>query len=358
MAEIKEVSEEYNDMMAGFAARASENIPTEPQASIPPTETEVPVTEETPKADAPTAAAPETPKVETPVEDKVESSWSDWDTPEVPKADATAPAVVPNEIFTDLSKALGVEIKTKDDIVAAYKAQAEKTALPDNLPSELKKAIELASQGADYLEYLKVNTVDYGKADPVQLYEDYIIDSMSDKDGNVADPEKLDEYLDSLSDLDKTIRGNEIKRQLISAQAQRTAQLEQEARMSREKHDTELKAALRSMDEVDQFKITDFHRTELFNWISSGKIMQDLFYDANGQFDAVKVSKIAFRNKYHDKLDAYQKTKLRNATKREILKDITNQDITSPKQPANPEPKKGYGIGDYIQSLQDQMNNR
>lgn len=362
---IKDIGTEYNDMLAAFAAGSlapstDKTEPTEP-ATTPQEPTEPTPTVETPTAITPPAV--EEPKVTAPVvEDvKIDEPWTDWDaTPEVanqdaPKVDVTNTTATPT--FTELSKALGVEFKSEADVLAAIKAEQEKTKILDNIPSELKKAIELASKGVDYLEYLKINTVDYSKADPIQLYEDYIIDQMANEKGEV-DEDKVNEYLDSLPEMDKTIKGNELKRQLLYAQSQRTAQLEQEAVRTREKHDTELKAALRSMVEVDKFKINDQHRNELFDWISSGKIMKDLFYDANGNFDAVKAAKVAFRNKYYEKLDAYQKTLIRNATKREILKDITNQDIVSTPKFANPEPTKGYGVGDYISQLEQIMSQR
>jgi hypothetical protein len=355
MAEIRSIQDELSDMMSGFAAKVSvENIPTETPTPTP-VAPEIPVVEaEAPKVDTPVTTPEPTVPTETVVEN-VEEAWSSWDSPEVPTA--VPPAVQPTEVYTDLSKALGVEIKSQEDLVKAWNAEKEKTRLPENIPSELKKAIELASKGVDYLEYLKVNTVDYGKADPVELYEDYLIDQFTDEKGEV-DADKVDEYLESLSDKDKTIRGKELQRQLVYAQAQRSAQLEQEAQAQREKHDTELKAALRSMAEVDKFKVSDTHRRELFDWISSGKIMKDLFYDEAGQFDAVKVAKIAFRNKYYDKLDAYQKTLIRNSTKREVLSDITNQQITTPPRAASPETKKGFGADDYIAMLEQRMSNR
>jgi hypothetical protein len=355
MNEERNIGEQYTDILAEFAKQSIDNssAPTEQvieQVVTP----EVPLE---PEPTAPVLEAPATPEVPAPAKEVPDALevWSDWDaTPEV--ATPTEPVVptpqVQNEIFVELSKALGATITSKDDVIKLLEVEKQKT-IPDNIPAELKKAVELASKGADYLEYLKVNTVDYSKADPVELYENYIIDSLSDEQGQV-DEEKVNSYLDSLSDVQKELEGKRLQRQLIVEQQRRTVELEQSAIRAREKHDADLKAALRGFAEIDGFKVDDNHRRELFDWISSGGIMKDLFYGQDGSFDPIKAAKVAFRNKYYDKLDSYHKTKIRNATKREILKDITNQEIVTTPKNASPQPTKSFGIQDYIESLKQQ----
>lgn len=369
MAEIKDVATEYNDMLSGFASNINIDkgpVVVDPTTNAAPTGGEAIIDPLTGQPE-PTAQSAE-PVVEVPVVVAVEkkdsetpSVFDDWDVtvpnaaPVAKPVEAAAPA--PSLIFEDLGKALGVEIKSQDDLVKAYQAERVKAQAMETIPAELKKAIELASKGADYLEYLKVNTVDYSTADPVELYENYIIDSSADDKGQV-DEEKINEYLDSLPAFEKELRGKDLQRRLISEQNRRTVEIEQEAVRNRQKHDMELQSALRSFAEIDGFKVNDNHRKELFDWVSSGKIMKDLFYNGDGQFDAVKAAQVAFRNKYYDKLDAYHKTKIRNSTKREILEEITNQEIVTTPKSTNAQPRKDYGISDVISLYEQQMSQR
>ena len=366
MSEIKDVGTQYNDLLAGFVTRTlgTNNDSTGADAPVlasEPVATGAQVTQEPVTVEPPTAAEPAqaAPNVTTPAEPEPSGTdvWTDWDdqAPTEPaKVDAQPQSVAPN-LYNDLSKALGQEVKSTEDLVQLFKAESVKAkAWQDSLPSELKKAIDLASKGGDYLEYLKVNTVDYSSADPVELYEDYVIDSAADKDGNV-DSEKVNEYLNGLDDFEKRLRGQDLQRRLVAEQKRRSVEIEQEAVRTKEKYDTELKSVLRGFNEIDGFKVDDNHRRELFEWISSGGIMKDLFYTADGQFDAAKAAKVAFRNKYYDKLDTYHKTKIRNATKREVLKDITNQQMTTPSKFADPTPKKGISYSDIIQGYGERL---
>src|SRR5688572_14384438 len=177
MSETKDIQSELNDILAGFAKGSignnnsgSDGLPVESTGAAPTgdaaTKTED-VVVDSPTAVEPTsteAAKTEEPtKTEEPVAEP--AIWSDWDkTPEPTPAIKPTDAAPPTLVFTDLGKAIGVDVKTQEDLVKAVeglKAEAAKSKAYDNLPAELKKAVELASKGADYLEYLKVNTLDY-----------------------------------------------------------------------------------------------------------------------------------------------------------------------------------------------------
>ena len=368
MPEIKDINDEYNDLLAGLASGSVDNNSAAPELTptgdptggtpevVDPL-TEAPAVTPTEPAVETPAAKVEDPKVEETVVDEKLAVVDDWDSvPVVPevKVPEVDTKIAEASLFAELSKAIGADIKAKEDIVKLFNETKAKTIDTQKIPAELNKAIELASKGADYLEYLKVSTVDYKNADPAQLYEDYIIDTAADANGQV-DSEKVNDYLNSLPEFEKELRGKDLQKRLIAEQNRRTAEIEQDAIRAREKYDAELKSALSGLTEIDGWKVGDNHRRELFDWISSGSITRDLFYTADGHFDPAKAAKVAFRNKYYDKLDAYQKTKIRNATKREILKDITNAEIVTPPKATNAEPNKGYSIGDYIQSLEQNL---
>ncbi len=370
MAEIKPINEELVDILAGFAKQTlgtnvEESVVVAATTPTEPEKVETPV-------DTPAAATPATPEVkkeEPKKEEKkeeVSTSFDDWDTPatEAPVTPTATTSELSEGVLIELAKVLGIEKpKGKDEVVNAIsslKLEAEKAKGVEKpqIRPELQKAIELDQKGGDFYEYLKVTSVDYSKADPTQLYEDYVIDSLADKDGNV-DVDKVNEYLDNIPELEKELRGKDLQKRLVAEQARKVAEIEAQASYLREQNDAKLRAALGSLAEIDGFKVDDSHRKETFEWITSGKMMKDLFYGADGNLDPIKAAKVAFRNRYYEKLDAYHKNKIRNATKREILAETTNAQITSPSIPANPGPtKNGYDINDYIKSLEQNMFNK
>lgn len=315
----------------------------------------------TPEATAPKVEAE--PKKDEVINSQENGLFSDWDSQEGTKVEtATSTPALPVEVLGELGKALGLEkVTSKDELVSALtnlKQEADKAKGPDvsNIHPELLKAIELSRKGGDFYEYLKVTSVDYSKADPVQLYEDYVIDQLTDASGNV-DEDQVNDYLDGMKDSEKKLKGIELQKRLVYEQQRRVADIEAETIRKRDEQDAKLKAALGNLQDVDGFKISDSHRKEVFNWVTS-KMMKDLFYGPDGNLDPVKVAKVGFRNLYYDKLDAYQKNKIKNATKREIYADVTNAQITTPSVSANPTTKKGYDIGDYINSLEQKLINK
>lgn len=357
-----------DDLSAILADFAKSTLSSEPTPEVAPAATEAPKNEA--PAPEPVSAASTTPEV---VEPKAEPTnpeatkeedglFSDWDTPSEVKAETTTATTLPDEVLGELGKVLGIEkVSSKAELVTAIsqlKAEAEKAKGPDatEIQPELLKAIEISKKGGDYLEYLKVTSVDYSKADPVALYEDYVIDQLTDANGQV-DEDQVNDYLDNMKDSEKKLKGIELQKRLVYEQQRKAADIVAEATRKKEEQDAKLRAALGHLQDVDGFKVSDSHRKEVFGWVT-GKMMKDLFYDQNGELDPVKVAKVGFRNLYYEKLDAYQKNKIKNATKREVYADITNAQITTPSSPTNPTTKKGYDISDYISSLEEKLHNK
>jgi hypothetical protein len=365
------IQTELTDILAGFA---NQSLGREPEVeSVAATADNLQAVVQTTELQAPVATStdPVTPPVaETSAEPATSSTpslFEDWDAPAPYAATGTEPASVspsglPPEVLSELGKVLGLEqVKGKEDVVqaiAALKTEVERAKGPDKVQTrpELLKAIELDQKGGDYLEYLKISTTDFSKADPVTLYEEYVIDQFSDANGTV-DEDKVNEYLDNIPAMEKELKGKELQKRLIADQANKIAAIENEAIVRKQRNDAALRAALQNLNEIDGFKVTDEHKSEVFNWVT-GKMMRDLFYGPDGNLDPVKVAKVGFRNRYYEKLDAYQKNKIRNATKREVLAEVTNAQITSPSIPTNPTINKGYGVSDYINSLEQKLINR
>lgn len=359
MEEIKTTQQELSDILGEFA-RQSVGLP--PQEETPAATGEVVQPEEKAEEVEVSTAQPTTedkPKVEEKPKEEVEGPISDWDTP----ADVTpAPTEVSEPdmtILSELGSALGLEkVTSKEELLKAASALAEKTKGPDtsDIHPELLKAIELSKKGGDFYEYLKITSVDYSKADPVDLYEDYVIDQLTDANGNVNEDE-VNDYLDGMKESEKRLKGIELQKRLVYEQQRRVAEIQAEAVAKKERQDAELKSALGNLQEVDGFKVSDSHRKELFSWVTS-KMMKDLFYGKDGNLDPQKVAKVAFRNLYYDKLHAYQTNKIKHSTARDIYADVTNQQIKPTTSTPNPSPAKGYDISNYISELEQKFVNK
>ena len=266
------------------------------------------------------------------VDDEEVSNFDNWDeTPTEEVVDDTETVTEPN--YADLAKDLGFEAKTKEEIIAKVKAieatTAQKAEEAAGLPDNLKKAIEIAQLDGDYLQYLGVTSVDYNQVDNAVLVQDQLsrLPSMQLANGEGVDVEKLAEALEGMTDLDIEMRGNEIKTHLVAQQDTFKANVEREAQVARLEADTNLKASLDKLQEVRGFKLNGTHKKKLYDSISSGQMVQDLFYGKDGKMDYDKVAKIVFDATYGDKVDGFLKQRITTSTKKALLKKVGNVQI-------------------------------
>lgn len=271
----------------------------------------------------------------------------DWDSPSETVLNED-PNSQPKVDFSDVAKALGVqEIKTKDDlvkVVSEYKTKAEELEKRvSSVPKELEKAIEIANLGGNYLEYLRVGSVDWSKEDPVVLYENYVIDSFADENGNV-DMDQVNEFLDSKQEIEKELLGKQLRAQYVAHQNQTKTALEQQARQERAKFESDVKAALAKIDNIAGFKLSDLHKDDLYKRITSG---EDLRYSDVGERIVT-----AFLRKNFEKIDSVRKTQIRNAALRETLEQTQMPQLKTTVQPADPQGSKGFSFDDYIKDLE------
>lgn len=279
----------------------------------------------------------------------------DWDSDSISDPDPQKP--VNDEVYLELGKAVGLEeIKSKDELInrvkelkeGVEKANEEKKSLLESIPEDLVKAVELAKQNGDYLSYLGVSSVDYSKVDPIDLYEAYVEDSLANPDGTV-DYDKVDEYLDSLSDVDKELRGKQLKAQYIETQNQKKVYLQAQAEESRIRKERLVKEAVDKLNVVNGFKVSPSHKQELYNDLVSDPLKD---YRKGNSLDYEKMVKDRFIVKYYEKLDRFRQTQIKNGVKREMLNEITNPQITKPGTVAAPEKKKeGYSLADLLNDV-------
>ena len=312
--------------------------------------TETPVA---PKVESTSTATPvETPAtvVPTPVTSLgLTGIVENWDTvaPTVTPQSVVAPvAVQPQFDFSDVAKVLGQEIKTKEDLIQTVAATKAKVDALSSLPENLAKAIEISQLGGNYLEYLGVTQVDWSKEDPITLYENSVINDLTDANGAV-DYERVDRILDKIDDDEKELRGRNLQRQYSTYQANQKAQLEQQARLQRQSFEQSVKRSVDGLSEIFGFKLSPAHKDELYSDIVKGEDLK--------QADVNQRIINRFITKNFGKIDSFRKTQIQNATKREMLQEAQLPQLTPSTETSNPTPDAKYGVLDYIKDMENKQ---
>jgi hypothetical protein len=362
--------ESLNELLTEFNM-----IPQETDGNVTPEEIEtpgeIPVVEpeiETPVEEA-QPSVEETPSEdteiieETPTEEEVINfeNIEDWDSSTVPEEEAE----VDSFDFSTLSTDLGVEISSKENLVNKFKElsqkinilEQEKDSAFSNIPSDLRDALEVAKSGGDYLSFLNIATVDYSQYDPVDLFENEIYATFTDAQGNVNE-EKANEYLDGLSDVEKEIQGKKIQKQYIDIQKRKAEDYQQKVLEKKHYADQQLKSVIDKTDQISGYKLTAAHKQSLYSDITSGKLFQDLFYGANGDYDFKKLVEVGFKAKNFDKLQNYLKTKIKNSTKKEVIQSITNAELEKSTQPVETRNEQISPLDSYMKTLENNLLER
>lgn len=350
------MQQELGDLFASLAKESNGVQQTTAPVEVPPVQTPV-VTEpvvqapvSTPNvAPAPNATPALTVATPTPVVSPDTVGGVDgWDnsvvTAPVTSAPVVAPVSTPTVDFSDFAKVLGQDVKTKDELVslvATVKAKADELS---TLPENLSKAIEIARLGGNYLEYLGVSAIDWGKEDPVTLYENHVINQFSDQEGKV-DYEKVDRILDKMDDDEKELRGRDLQRQYISIQSQSKHQAEAQARAQRSAFEQSVRRTVDSLSEVHGFKLSPAHKEELYSEIVRGEDLRPT--------DVSQRVVNRFVTKYFGKIDSFRKEQIKNAAKREILEQAQLPNLTTTTEATSTAPDRGYNLGDFLKELEN-----
>lgn len=308
-----------------------------------------------PATTAPTPAVPATtpaPVATAPAvdPDAPVDSWDSTPTQAAPvQASApaqTQPTPTPQpQSFSILAKVLGNEkLSTEQEVAAAVEDIKQKAEMLTTLPPDLAKAVEIAKNNGNYLEYLKVSAVDWTKEDPVILYENYVVNQFTTPQGEV-DYDRVEKFLEKLDDDEKELRGRELQNQYVGLQRQQQSLYEAQAQAARREFETSLRQTIDALDKISDFKVSPVHKQELYDYISKGEDLKESSIASRVQN--------AFVKKYFTKLDSFRKTQLRNAVKKEILDSITVPDISTPGSVAvqDSTPKR-FSLDDYVKNLQ------
>lgn len=345
------IQDELNSLIAGFAKNSISQPSADPFAPVldatgNPVEPVAPVVDPskvtpTPVSATPTPVVPEPPKPDG-------TLIEDWETD--PIAAGTMPPVTPEPIttpvfdYTEVAKALGKDnLNAKDDVIAAVNELKQKAAMLEQVPEDLVKAMEIAKANGNYLEYLQVSVVDWAKEDPIVLYENYVEDQFYNPATNLIDYEKVDKMLEKMDDEEKEFRGKELQRQYVAYQKQQKDFILQQTQAKRAQFEQSVKQVINELKDINEYVLTPAKKAELVEYVLTG---QDL-----KENDVRSRVVNAFIKKNFQSIDKFMKSKVRNATQREILNEAQIPDIKPSSTPAPAAPSKAYSIQDYIQEL-------
>ena len=358
------------DIAASSASHSDEIMPVVEEVEKPEVETlEVETPEvETPEVEEEVTKESETEKpeeAETVIEEEAQSVKPDDVDSVIESWDDSAPEVEEDVDITSVLSDVGIEASTKDgakEYVQNLKSQVEqlqaKTNSLDKLPKELVDAIDIANQGGDYLDYLNVTKTDYSKFDPtdVWLYDksQYFIDPVSKQ----VDEEKLNEYAEKIGADQIRIEGTQIRNELVKQKDDDGKALLDEAKKKKRKDDETLKEVISKTDSISNYKLSSSHKQGLYTDISSGKLMQDLYY-TNGELDFEKMVINGFKAKYFDKINTSNSKSAATQKEKKVIKELANVEVKPPaEKPVTEEKPEQSGLDLLMGNLKEKDRNR
>jgi hypothetical protein len=274
---------------------------------------------------------------ESPKEDEdAEQFISDWDALDSESLSDTKS----NEIdFKSIAGEIGIQAEGKDDFIAKInelkaKAEAEVENPIDSLPENLKKAIDVAKNDGDYMEYLGVTSVNYDAYPNEDIVKNHYANILRNADGTV-DIAQVEMILDGMTEAEINVKGIELKNGLKIQQEQRARAIEAEAAQRRVEADKELRAALDGVTDHRGFKLTATHKKQMYEGITSGDIIKQMFHGRDGKMDWDKVINNYANFLYGERQVQFLKQQVASQTKKEVLNRLSNKSV-EPKPTASP----------------------
>lgn len=212
---------------------------------------------------------------------------------------------------------------------SALKEKANENPL-ENVPESLKEAVELAKEGkGDYLELLKITSVDYTKLDPATLAESDIRQYFYSDDG-AFDEDGFMGYIENIPEKELEIKGKQRINELVHNQnIQKTAYLENVKREQQVSNDA-IERAVSKLDKVADFKLNDGHRSNLARAMVNGGHKHVLEpKNSNGEINYNELAELVFIKQNFKRMMSVMKTRTQNALKGEVIGAIGNHTVAA-----------------------------
>lgn len=282
--------------------------PVEPVEPVDPIDPSDPIEPIDPVEPDPVDPEPVDPEPEVVDEDPI--VIEDWDLDPEPEDGDSDPVFD----YSVLSQEIGIEADTKEDLVSKLNAiKDENKKLKEDLVNKPEE---------------NLNQVDYSKVNPKEFFIEASKELFVDENGTV-DTDALTAFIDEQDPNMVNMQGNIIKKQYVQAQNDQLAREQVLAEQQRVQADTSLKSAIKEFDTFNGFKVKDNHKDQLYQDISTGKAMKEMFYTKDGEYDMSKVVKAYFYYKNGEKLEAYRSQRSKNSAMRNILDGSTNADLNN-----------------------------
>lgn len=242
--------------------------------------------------------------------------------------------------YQGLAEKLGIEAKSEEDIVNAFKSTREKAF--EGVSDELKNAIELDKAGLDYRSYLGIWQIDWSSLDPEQVFLSDTQQYFTDADGRF-NKEGFEDYVDGLRPGEAAMQGRKIINQRIREQQEQEARFKHQQEAVKKQREEAIKEdrkklmqAVDDLSDIAGFKLDDRHRNAIKRQLSEQDGFKKLFTDTSGNVDYGKVASIYAKGIYFDKIVEYQRGKYYNNGKRDVLQKATNANIKTTSEKPNP----------------------
>lgn len=324
------------------------------EAEGKPEEAQDPLKEQVPQEDP--VVAQEQPVAEAPAADEGPLSWDEEEEVKPSKTESPKPD------YTKLGSALGIDKVDSEDVIveevsklkSKLKEYEEKPLA--GVPEEFREVIEVARTG-DWKEFMASQLINYNELDPkIEFENDWLARAAKNPkfftDGKF-DEQKAEEALTLISDYEKEVRGE----QIIQFQAQRAAQIREQARQKAqaklEKADKALSAATKDLNEIWDIKsyglkpFESKHSIDLYKGIVSSeytkKYLGGITYEdlVRSGADMKAIADVIAKAKYADLLIKNKGNTSKVEAKKELLSKMQNPQVKTTSSIPNPnDPEK------------------
>lgn len=318
----KSPNERLGDLYKQAVAAQTEQQPTVAQSTT--VAQDKPSSEAVSETQAPVVASNPSSTVDAAVE---EFNFEDWDSESESETKPTQVPTTPAFDFTSFVKDIGFEESDPEKVKSKIKELKSKPSDLEGVPDNLKKAVELARKGGDYLSFLKVSSVDYSQIKPEVLFEHDVVTKLGEEQGR--------ELLDAMTPLQKKLEGTKLKdsmmyQQQLQQQQYETAaeQARRESELKKANADKALKSELDKVNEIAGLKLKPSHKQDMYEAITTGRMQKELFFNPeNGEYDYKNMMETYFVKKNLPKIIQKIQQSTKTSTKKEVIRELTNPQV-------------------------------
>lgn len=254
-----------------------------------------------------------------------------------------------------IGRALNLEVNNEEELVSKINEQiSQSKALLERAPDALKKALEIAEKGGDWVAYTNAVAFDATKLDPIDLFQREYERTNAARfvENGVVNREKLYEEMDTIQEGQKILIGNQIKSQIVQRQQQQQAAILAQAAEQQQRFQKSLAEAAKELPNIlpkEKFvPLKPQHISYIYEGIANGSLVSKHLGDIDPgllvKMDGKKLMRVIALSEFGERITAHQRKQGEVAGKKSILAKATNPQLQSPSyvprpnEPAPPAP--------------------